>query len=738
MGTSWACEADWHLCNEDGEGLAKEYYAASSKTRSSAQMLMCHIYTDLQVTAPDVQSARDGFFSRLDDEISSRMDAERRKHVHCTYGNLLNYKTLAQSAAYIGAEVALDQASALASPVVGELAKDAGQHLRGSALLQATSRGWPSRLSMPFRGQKHREQALLDSEGGPASDDGFERQETMNPLNSLFEDDRQETENPLNAAIRSGVATPATSKVVEQINPLMEHIEVPRGELILRPSDIMLPPGPESSGLNRGKAATVALMATNAAISYGLNSLFPFLTYSIRLFSFIVAQGVDKALDPEFRQCLACHALSPPQVLYDIFHNGELPKVFCGLDTTPFLNKADEEYLPRLPEGMRFDATNPEGALKAVEGSDNAFDQAFSQAAAEEDLASQELQKQVHDLTHEVQDEINKNMLAGMMRQIILGFILSNKKKARALMAARRVADGKFAESALDTYMANTNDLMKEVFKDQFGKADRFWHAIVRGLTIGQDKLLLTLSTNLGSSLERRRRGFRKGLAFVTINRFLRALDQAESQEAKQAPEMLANLQSLRLLPPQVLRVAGQLPMFTFCQKLEDTKNPLFEIATRGFLETIEPGLLGLPQNSELELVTNAREAFQQRVPYLVNMAVDDDTARGRHLAAVASEESTGHRTIFGRHELLSDHVPVVSHESLSLGEAIRAYGSDEDAEKFAKACELTQGSFFSTRKRVGKSMEDRGQLNAESSDVREVLTARDSEDDSSYDESEE
>ena len=108
------------------------------------------------------------------------MDAERRKHVHCTYGNLLNYKTLAQSAAYIGAEVALDQASALASPVVGELAKDAGQHLRGSALLQATSRGWPSRLSMPFRGQKHREQALLDSEGGPASDDGFERQETMN------------------------------------------------------------------------------------------------------------------------------------------------------------------------------------------------------------------------------------------------------------------------------------------------------------------------------------------------------------------------------------------------------------------------------------------------------------------------------------------------------------------------------------------------------------------------------
>ncbi len=51
MGTSWACEADWHLCNEDGEGLAKEYYAASSKTRSSAQMLMCHIYTDLREAA---------------------------------------------------------------------------------------------------------------------------------------------------------------------------------------------------------------------------------------------------------------------------------------------------------------------------------------------------------------------------------------------------------------------------------------------------------------------------------------------------------------------------------------------------------------------------------------------------------------------------------------------------------------------------------------------------------------
>ncbi|KAA0164827.1 hypothetical protein FNF27_07755 [Cafeteria roenbergensis] len=355
----------------------------------------------------------------------------------------------------------------------------------------------------------------------------------------------------------------------------------------------------------------IAKAAVNTGISIALNALLPGVTLIASASAKLAQLAAEGHLNShnDFKDCMACLATAPADVLVKLFPNAQFPPVLCGMEITDYLGEAHSAPSTGfLQEQAR----------------------AFAEAAQGDDLEMPDVLAE----TAQVADSAADIVIATVLKAILQSFVADHATLIRNIRRARSLSSGNYVAmlqegfpfSGTDESEETSTEMIQEAFRAQLKRADNFWDGIEIGRMLDTNDIATALSVTSSGGVWRQSSQRWKG--FVTVQQLLEFARQHSPRGSPDAG-LGHKLQSLTLLPSHIVDRIGQLPLTGFCSRAKKSSEegvvlsylPVLALASKSLQADSRLVDVGHADNSDepLWLATNLRSFAQRRLPILAN-----------------------------------------------------------------------------------------------------------------------
>ncbi|KAA0146375.1 hypothetical protein FNF29_07167 [Cafeteria roenbergensis] len=223
----------------------------------------------------------------------------------------------------------------------------------------------------------------------------------------------------------------------------------------------------------------IAKAAVNTGISIALNALLPGVTLIASASAKLAQLAAEGHLNShnDFKDCMACLATAPADVLVKLFPNAQFPPVLCGMEITDYLGEAHSAPSTGfLQEQAR----------------------AFAEAAQGDDLEMPDVLAE----TAQVADSAADIVIATVLKAILQSFVADHATLIRNIRRARSLSSGNYVAmlqegfpfSGTDESEETSTEMIQEAFRAQLKRADNFWDGIEIGRMLDTNDIATALS----------------------------------------------------------------------------------------------------------------------------------------------------------------------------------------------------------------------------------------------------